>query len=263
MSLLQNLQKLVSKENIKKEQEDSKNTMLQKRKQEIAAKKIKEDKDNAIYKKFRNVYKYGKIDSTSSDANFKNAGNLTFGDCLKKAYCQNISDKDRENGICSNDEKFYPYMGWKQLETQDKGLCWLGNEQNDIINFDKGDMSIYVTPIEGDGNLDGRENQGKINLIKRLQKDLDQTTRNLLHEKNKYNDNKNENIKDNYMKLSNLDKTIMTISQKIRDNNSRYIVNEKAADILDISVKVTIVLLAIFLIYFSISYAKMFYNNST
>ena len=263
MSLLEDLKKLLNKEKTKIVIKENQDEVLKKKQEEEMNKKKKEIQDDAIYKKFRENYEYGKIRSNIQDSNFKNAGMLTFSDCLQKAYCKNLTDKDRENGICSNDENFYPYMTWKQLETQNKGLCWLGNKENDIKTFiNDGDMSVYITPIEGEGtiNLDKRENQGKIEFIKRLQQDLDMSTRNLLHAKNKYDERKDETIKDNYMMLSGLDNTIATLSQKIRQNNGKFLINEKATYILDIGMKVAAVILTIFLIYFSIKYARNAYN---
>ena len=86
--------------------------------------------------------------------------------------------------------------------------------------------------------------------------------RNVLHSKNTKEIIENQNIKDNYLKLSNLDKSLLTMTQKIRQNNSNFIINDRVSNILTISFGVIAFIVAVSLIYFSIKYTRSNYNVS-
>jgi len=266
MSLFNDLKKLVDKEKQKIAEKEKNDKELQERKAKLAEAQKEAEFVNNEFKKFRKNYLYGKVDE--DDKNFTNVGNITFVNCLKKAYCQDLTEKDKKNGLCAHDEKFYPYLAWKQLETQPtKGTCLLGTEENDVNTFEKGNFEVFLTPIEQErgkitDNLNLRESKAKIKLIKRLQKSLDASLRNVLHSKNTKEIIENQNIKDNYLKLSNLDKSLLTMTQKIRQNNSNFIINDRVSNILTISFGVIAFIVAVSLIYFSIKYTRSNYNVS-
>lgn len=269
MGILDDLSNLVENEKKRREEELKKNIEEQK-KQAIIKKKQKESElENKKFDEFMKNFEYGKIKDTNK--NFTNIGKLSFKECLQKAYCKDLSQNDKLNySVCSNSTDFYPYLAWRRLETQPtKGTCLIGTKENDNSTFKyigEDALPVYITPVKPQeginiaDNLDKRENEGKINIIKRLQSDLGACMKNLLYEKNRNEINKDNNIKNNYTKLSNLDKTILTLTQKIKQNNSRYLLNNDVSYILIIIVGIIAFILASTLIYYSIKYTRNIYN---
>ena len=226
MSMINELQQVINKE--KKRQQDQLNADVEKKKQNdlAVAKQAALQADNNIFQEYigdtTNIV--GHINENSKT--FKEVPNgLSFGDCLTEAY----------SGT------FKPYMAWKKLDTMpDKGMCLLGDYDNDDVDNNSGDIPVYLTPAKQEAiaggslttNFDERVNMAKMDLMKRLKQNLHETNLNLLHEKNKNNAMNDGKIKDNYVYLSNLDKTIFTLTQKIRQNNYTFSLNNKVSKIL-------------------------------
>ena len=93
-------------------------------------------------------------------------------------------------------------------------------------------------------------------MINRIKDNLETTTRKLLHEKDKANFKSDENIKDNYQELSGLNNKILTMTQEIRQNTGKYILNERVSNILQISAMVITLILFIMLTYYTVKYAN-------
>lgn len=267
MSFLDKIENVIKEEKYKLHEEQIKKVEENKKRQEQIKRENELKMENKIFSEFQKQYKYGDI--TINEKNFKLAGkNLSFGDCLKKAYCENINESDKEKyNICKNDESFYPYLAWKSLSSKTyKGTCYLGNDENDKYDFSKNIITdgipVYITPIQNEkkqkitDKLNIREGYAVINIVRRLQNDLGVAMRNILHEKNKQESRKDDVIKDNYNHLGDLDKSILTISQKIRQNNSKYILGNKVSMILIGVVGIIIFIIFIYLIYNGIKYAR-------
>ena len=107
--------------------------------------------------------------------------------------------------------------------------------------------------IDAESLIEG-ENIARNNLIKRLKNNLQNTNLKLLNEKNKNNKLNENEIKDNYTYLSNLDKTILTLTQKIRQNDYSYILNNKVYKILFYITLVFILIILLSTVYFSIKF---------
>ncbi len=267
MDLFNKISDLVDQE--KKRRAEIEKIKLEKERQNklLFAKQKQAEENNKKYNSFLNTFKYGTIQQ--NDGHFKNAGVLSFEDCLQKAYCNDISEKDIVKGICTDKDhrEYYPYIGWTS-NTADKGYCLLGNEENDIrtLNYNGEDAaSVYVTPIKNQeehisDNLSKRENAGKIKLINRIKDDLETTTRKLLHEKDKANLKSDENIEDNYQALSGLDNRILTMTQEIRQNTGKYILSDRVSSILQTTVIVITLILFIMLTYYTVKYANNMRN---
>jgi len=258
MNLFNKISGLVDQEKKRRDEIEKKKLEKERQNKLLFAKQKQAEENNKKYNNFLNTFKYGTIQE--NDKHFKNIGAISFEDCLQKAYCINLSDKDKD--ICIT-EDYYPYIGWNS-KTANKGYCLLGNEYNDIRNFNyNGDdaASVYITPVRNNkghisDNLSKRENAGKINLINRIKDNLETTTRKLLHEKDKANFKSDENIKDNYQELSGLNNKILTMTQEIRQNTGKYILNERVSNILQISAMVITLILFIMLTYYTVKYAN-------
>ena len=220
-SMLTDLQNLVEKE--KQRQADALNANIEEKKKQDAAlvKQAALKKENDAFQEFIKNNVIGAIDP--NNINFKSAENkLSFADCLKKAY----------------DPTFMPYLSWKALDTMpNKGTCLLGNYENDETDFlavnTPNTVPVFLTPAKNNAtepissNLDARTNTARMNLVKRMRRNLHETNLNLLHEKNKNSEINENNLKNNYRQLSSLDKTILTTTEKIRQTDSHYRDKEK------------------------------------
>jgi len=255
MSFLDEISKLITSEKKKREEDEQKELAQNEEKRKKAMLVHKEESDEKVFNTFRTKYKYGTTSRENKD--FQDVGTVSFKQCLEKAYCQNISPEDK---ICANDEKFYPYMAWKKLETQNlKGYCLLGKENNDTHTFNyEGDdaIPVYVTPLKTKGditqNLDVRADLAKNEIINRLHNDLETTNRNLLYEKNRLEQKRENELKENSSSLNKLDKNILTTTKKIRENYNRFLMNDNLSNILLVSMIAIIIVLVFVVSYYKI-----------
>lgn len=260
MSFLGELSKLVSTEKQKQVEQTKKDVVSNKLKTRQLAERKKDAEDAKIFDKFMKDNEYGRIGDNNTE--FKDIGKMTFKNCLQKAYCRNLANNDT---ICANNEKFYPYLAWKRLETQQtKGSCLLGTIDNDDreLNYSGKDyIPVFVTPIEDEDNiitfnLNNRENKAKNNIIGRLRGELVTTNKKLLYNKNELDINKDKEIKDNYTSLNTLDTSILDTTQRIRYNNSKYIMNDKVSNIMMVLIIAIIVIFVFVLSYYSVKYMR-------
>lgn len=255
MSFLDKISNLITSEKEKREKIQEKELALDEAKKKKAILMQKNEADEKIFNTFRTKYKYGTISKENTD--FQDVGTVSFKECLEKAYCQNISDEDK---ICANDIKFYPYMAWKKLETQNlKGYCLLGKDNNDTQTFNhQGDdaIPVYVTPLETKGditqNLDVRVDLAKNEIINRLHGDLEATNRKLLYEKNKLELKRENELNENSSSLNKLDTNILTTTQKIRANYNRFSMNDNLSNVLLVSMIAIIIVLVFVISYYKI-----------
>lgn len=238
MSFLDELSKLVSAEKTKQIENKNQKMINDKIKAQENINKKKEEDNAKIFADFRKKYEYGRIDMDNK--NFQDVGKISFTQCLQKAYCENVEEGDN---ICGNDEKFYPYLAWKELETQPtKGSCLLGSQENDTLalNYSGIDyIPVFVTPSKTEGDitadLDIRENKAKNDIISRMKNNIEDVNKQLLYEKNRLELEREAQINNNYTSLKNLDKNILTTTQRIKQNYNSYIINNNLHNILIIS----------------------------
>jgi hypothetical protein len=180
---------------------------------------------------------------------------------MKRAQCIDLDSKFKN--ICAKNDYFFPYMLWKN-NNNDMGMCWIGTEENDYRQFlDDGNnvANVYLTPQIGKiEELDELENKSKIDLIKRLQKKLEESMKKILKESIENNFSRDYKINENDEKIDKLDKDVMTITQKIKQNNNKYDINKNVSNLLDISVKIIVIFLIIIIIYFAISKTNIIKN---
>jgi hypothetical protein len=264
MDIFNKISDLVDQEKKKRSEIEKQNIEKQRQNKVLFAKQQQFENDTKIYNDFLNTFKYGSINQT--DKQFENLGKLSFEDCLQKAYC---IGNDQPKGVCDSDNPFYPYIAWTS-ETAEKGDCLLGDQTNDLRSFDYNGTdgaSVYITPIKPRDkerlvdNLAQRQNVGKINLVGRIKSELEATTRNLLHEKSKSDIKNDETIEDKYIELNGLDSKILTITQEIRQNTGKYLLNQRVSGILKYAMIIILTIMSMMLIYYSVKYTRNMSNN--
>jgi len=162
MALFDELSKIVENEKQKKLEAEKNNVELQKKKQiELQQLKIKQEMAKK-YSDFRQNFEYGKMNPNNN--NMIHVGDkLTFEQCLNKAYCKDITNVEKDKGICANDDNFYPYLAWK--DENNFGKCYIGSMKNDStqFNYNGNDaIPVYITPVMNDNqSLEMRESIAK------------------------------------------------------------------------------------------------------